>query len=282
MGDNAPSGRLGAVVALVVTALAASERCGRDAERLIPSRSVQLPGPYWPTMTLALQGALRVGCVQGAVARHPCGHEDRQDAEVGPASCAGDCGRFVGLVRSGRSIRAATLYRLKPSSARIVKRVGPARESCRTTSGSEADPCGSRTTRARKCFECRRVRTRSSPECRWATGPPTWRSAAATAWVDQSPRQGAEPDQPRYEQSTEVGRTVGGDAPERMVWSRRKPVDHWPGNGPAEGEPCRRVARGERSRSERAGSTSRPTATISGSRRAARRWIRAAFRPWRR
>ena len=47
----------------------------------------------------------------------------------------------------------------------------------------------------------------------------------------QPPRQGAEPDQPRIRtEQRKLWYVLPGDAPERMVSSRRKPVDHGAGD----------------------------------------------------
>lgn len=211
-----PSGRLSAVVALVVTALAASGGAGGT-----PSASsikvCAAAGPYWPTMTLALQG------VSAWVACKEQSRVIRVDTRTGKTLKSVRLRAPAIAVASGfGSVWAldssATLYRLKPLSARIVKRVGlPARAPYNIWIGGGsvwvADDQGA---------EVLRVSPRSNKvvaRMQVGDGPADMAFSGGTAWVVNHRDKVLS----QINLGTNRARklvVLSGDAPERMVWSR--------------------------------------------------------------
>ena len=61
--------KLAALLAIIVGVALPTAAPGGTVGRIPQAHAVRAcagAGPYWPTMTLALQGRTRVGCVQGA------------------------------------------------------------------------------------------------------------------------------------------------------------------------------------------------------------------------
>ena len=115
--------RAAALAALL--ALAAS--CASASSGGLPgARSIKVcaaAGPFWPTMTLALQGTTAWVACKTQSRIDPRQYEDGKDDEVDPAARAGDRGR-VGLGSIWALDSGGTLYRINPKKAKITKRIG--------------------------------------------------------------------------------------------------------------------------------------------------------------
>jgi len=117
--------KLAALVAILVTGIAAPLAAqGSPGGRLPQARAVRVcaaAGPYWPTMTLALQGGVAwVACKQQAKVVRLALAAGRRTATVGLD------GEVIAVAAGLGSVWAldggSTLYRIDPKTSRITRR----------------------------------------------------------------------------------------------------------------------------------------------------------------
>jgi streptogramin lyase len=200
-----------AAVALVGSAASAGALPGARAVKVCAAA-----GAYWPTMTLALEGASAwVACKEQA-------RVIRVSTKTGKTTKSVRLGGPAIAVRSGfGSVWAldsgGTLYRLSPKRAMIVKRISlgvAAAYNIWTGGGSVwvADDQGEQVVRVAP--RTNRVVAR----IRAGDGPASMAFAGGTAWVINHRDTTIE----RIDLATNRSsllRRLGGEAPERMVWS---------------------------------------------------------------
>jgi hypothetical protein len=173
-------------------------------------------GPYWPTMTLALRGETAwVACKEQS-------RLIRVDTRTGRTTKSIRLGSPVIAVASGFgsvwAVSTGTLYRIQPSSGKVVRRVFlPVRAAYNVWIGGGsvwvADDQGARVVRVSP------ARNRVVARIPVGDGPADIAFAGQAAWVINHRDRVLH----RIDLATNRSRrlaVIPGDAPERMVWSR--------------------------------------------------------------
>jgi streptogramin lyase len=149
------------IVALVAAGALVSTASATTDGRVLGAKTLKAcaaAGPYWPTMTLALDGGSAwIACKeQSRVVRlnTTTGKLDRTVRLDAPVIAVASGFGAIWAVDS-----ASTLYRIQPANGRVTRRIGWVRPP-RTTSGSAEGPCGSPTTSPPRSFASRRSRAR--------------------------------------------------------------------------------------------------------------------------
>ena len=171
--DGAASGFL-VIAAAVLVWRARRRRAARRAR----AQGLRRGRPVLADDDAGAAGQLGVGRVQGAVARDPRRHEERQDDEVGSPARAGDRGRVGPRLDLGARLRSRRCTASTRTPAKVAKRMRLARRGRLQHLDRRRLGLGRRRPgregRARLAGdEPRRRAARAS-----ATGPPTWPSTA--------------------------------------------------------------------------------------------------------
>jgi streptogramin lyase len=219
-GVRGKNGRAG-VLALAVAAAALATATAASAPAPLPGARVirvcAAAGPYWPTMTLALRGTSAwVACKeQSRVVRVDTrtGKTLKSVRLGGPVIAVASAFTSIWALDSG-----AMLYRLNPSSARVVRRIVlPAAAPYNIWAGG-----GSMWVAADQGAQVVRVSPRTNQvvaRIPVGDGPADMAFSGGKAWVvNHRDRVLSEIDL-GTNRSTKLA-TLEGDAPERMVWSR--------------------------------------------------------------